>query len=146
MHCTEPKIVNTTPHPINVWSPDWCALYRQGECDYRGGCCKYCHYWEEARPEVIQPCGVLINAAVTEEEAGVHPSGARLVRTVFKPDTKSLEVLAELEAANPGAVIVGSIIAAQAFPGRVFALCPAPGYERVAPDKKRMLPDKFTVF
>ena len=43
-------------------------------------------------------------------------------------------------------VIVGSIIAAQAYPGKVFGLTPVPGYERVAPAEKRMSSDKFVTF
>jgi hypothetical protein len=43
-------------------------------------------------------------------------------------------------------VVVGSIIAAQAYPGLVVAMTPAPGYERKPPTEKRMRPDKFTVF
>ena len=43
-------------------------------------------------------------------------------------------------------IIVGSIIAAQAYPSLVVAMTPAPGYERVPPDEKRMNPDKFTMF
>jgi hypothetical protein len=51
-----------------------------------------------------------------------------------------------VEAAHPGAVVLGSIIAAQAFPGRVLALTPAPGFERVPPSEKKMRADKFTTF
>ena len=40
----------------------------------------------------------------------------------------------------------GLIIAAQAYPGRVLGMCPAPGYERVAPAEKRMTAQKFTVY
>ena len=43
-------------------------------------------------------------------------------------------------------IVIGSMIAAQAYPGRVVAMCPVPGYERVAPDMKRMRCDKFTTF
>ena len=32
------------------------------------------------------------------------------------------------------------------YPGEVFGLTPVPGYERVAPDDKRMRCDKFTTF
>lgn len=48
------------------------------------------------------------------------------------------------EALDEADVIVGSIIAAQAYPGVVFGGVAAPGYERVA--EKRILPDKFVVF
>jgi hypothetical protein len=94
----------------------------------------------------IEPSGVLINARPIEESAGFHTSGAELVRTRFAADEASEQALTRLEAENPGAIIVGSIIAAQAFPGRVFAMVPAPGFERVAPAEKRMRDDKFTVF
>lgn len=42
--------------------------------------------------------------------------------------------------------IIGSIIAAKAFPGVVFGMTPAKGFERVAPAEKRMNPSKFTTF
>ena len=43
-------------------------------------------------------------------------------------------------------MVVGSIIAAQAYPGLVVAMVPAPGYERRPPAEKRMRPDKFTIY
>lgn len=43
-------------------------------------------------------------------------------------------------------IIIGSIIAAQAYPGKVCAMIPAPGHERVPPAEKRMRTDKFTIF
>jgi hypothetical protein len=43
-------------------------------------------------------------------------------------------------------MIVGSIIAAQAYPGSIKAMIPCEGYERVPPTEKRMRPDKFTVY
>lgn len=51
------------------------------------------------------------------------------------------------EAKRQGAdVIVGSIIAAQAYPGDVCAMIPADGYERVAPNQKRVRTDKFVMY
>ncbi len=47
---------------------------------------------------------------------------------------------------GPSVLIVGSIIAAQAYPQQVVAMTPAPGYERVPPAEKRMRPGKFTVY
>lgn len=115
------KIINVTPHSITMQGKD-------------------------GNVYVVKPCGVLINARVVEEGAGTHPGGAELVRTKFEVDPGSEILLSMLEQENPGAVIVGSIIAAQAFPGRVFAMVPAKGFERVAPAEKRMRDDKFTVF
>ena len=116
------KIINTTPHPITMQGANG-NVYQ------------------------VEPCGVLISARPVEEPAGVgHLSGAELVRTKFVADPASEIALAKLEKENPGAIIVGSIIAAQAFPERVFGMVPAPGFERVPPAEKRMRDDKFTVF
>jgi hypothetical protein len=115
------KIISVTPHPITFQTP-------------------------EGEVYELHPCGVVINATPVEEPAGLHPSGAELVRTRFVASPEAEEALARLEAENPGAVIVGSIIAAQAFPGRVFALVPVKGFERVPPAEKRMRDDKFTTF
>lgn len=43
-------------------------------------------------------------------------------------------------------VVVGSVLAAQAYKGEVAAMTPAKGFERVAPDLKRMNPHKFTIY
>jgi hypothetical protein len=117
----EMLIINTTPHPITMQS-------------------------REGRVYTVEPCGVLVNARPVEEHSGIHPSGAELVRTRFVADPASEEALSRLEAENPGAIIIGSIIAAQVFPGRVLAMVPAPGFERVPPAEKRMRDDKFTTF
>jgi len=115
------KILNVTPHGVTLMSPSG-DVY------------------------TIPPCGVVIGALPTEESAGKSCCGAELVRTNFVAGDESLTALAELEAKHPGAIILGSIIAAQAFPGRVLAMVPAPGFERVPPEQKRMRDDKFTTF
>lgn len=114
-------IINTTPHAVTMMAAD-------------------------SRVYEVPPCGIFINARAVEEPAGTHPSGAALVRTRFVADAANEAALAALESTHPGAVIIGSIIAAQAFPGRVLAMAPAPGFERVPPAEKRMRDDKFTTF
>jgi hypothetical protein len=94
---------------------------------------------------VVPPSGVVINARAVEEPAGGR-DGVEFVRTRFVADEESARVLDKIEAGYPGAFVVGSIIAAQAFPGRVLAMVPVPGFERVPPAEKRMRADKFTVF
>lgn len=115
------KILNTTPHTITMMSQDG-TVYE------------------------VPPCGTIISAKAKEEAAGQHPGGAELVRTRFIAEAANEAALAKLETENPGAIIIGSIIAAQGFPGRVVAMIPAPGFERVPTDQKRMRDDKFTVF
>ena len=140
------KIVNTTPHPCTFQGMD-----KVEYCESCGGAgmgCPFCNHGVATVSNLytVEPCGVLINARPVEEPAGRHPSGAVLVRTRFKATAEAEAELSHLEQENPGAIIVGSIITAQAFPGRVFAMVPVPGFERVPPAEKRMQDDKFTIF
>ena len=111
-------VVNTTPHEI---------------------------YFEEGGKVVKVPCGPMINAKAVEEVAGTV-NGVTLVRTAFQGTPEGEEVIARIKEEAPEAVIVGSIIAAQAFPGKVVGMTPMPGFERVPPAEKRMNPKKFTTF
>lgn len=112
------EVVNTTPHPIT---------FGVGE------------------ETISVPTSVLINAKATETLARTD-AGVDYVKTVFEGTSEGEEVIEKILQECPGAVIVGSIIAAQAYPGKVFGMTPLPGYERVAPAEKRMNPHKFTTF
>lgn len=90
----------------------------------------------------------LINARAVEV-----PVGDLFVKTSFVGDEQGCAVIQHIkdffkeEVKSDGPmVIVGSIIAAQAYPGEVVGMTPVPGYERVAPSEKRMRCDKFTTF
>lgn len=89
----------------------------------------------------------LLNAKVVETQVG-----ADLVTSTFVGSEEGEKIIAQLQDwANENYPsydlrIVGSIIAAQAYPEKVVGMTPAPGYERVAPAEKRMSLDKFTVF
>jgi len=116
------QIINTTPHPITLQSPNG-------------------HVY------AVQPCGVVLGAEPVEKYVGHHKTtGAKLVRVCFMPNKEMGGKLVRLETEHPDAIIVGSMIAARAFPGRVFALVPVEGFERVPPSQKRMRDDKFTTF
>ena len=96
---------------------------------------------------VTVPTSVLINAKA--EEKAVNDL---FVTTVFVGTPEGKEIIRDIEGTyrETGCadklVIVGSIIASQAYPGKVVGLCPVPGFERVTPSEKRMRCDKFTVF
>ena len=113
------EIFNTTPHAINFGVGD--------------------------EVKEVPTCGVLVNASSSEEVVKTE-GGVEFVRTKFTGNDEGRAIIAAMKAANPDAVIVGSIIAAQAYPGEVVAMTPLPGYERVAPAEKRMNPHKFTTF
>jgi hypothetical protein len=112
-------IFNSTPHPLTFWSPDW------------------------PEPVTVEPDEV-INARPVEQVVE-RRNGVTLVRTAFEANEAGEAVIERALAAGAD-VIVGSLIAAQAYPGRVVAMTPVPGYERVPTNEKRMNPDKFTVF
>lgn len=114
-------VLNTTPHPLTM---------------------------QDVNGELITvPTSVLINARA--EEKAVNDL---FVETVFVGTPEGKETIMDIEdtyaktGCSDRLVIVGSIIAAQAYKGKVVGLCPVPGYERVAPSEKRMRCDKFTVF
>lgn len=114
-------VLNTTPHPLTM---------------------------QDVNGELITvPISVLINAKA--EEKAVNDL---FVETVFVGTPEGTEIIRDIEGTFKGTgcsdrlVIVGSIIAAQAYKGKVVGLCPVPGYERVAPSEKRMRCDKFTIF
>ena len=115
-------ILNTTPHPIN-FDVDGAVVVVPNSPD------------------------ALLNAKAVEEVVSDD-----LVRTVFKSTEEGTALVKEIEdwaaKAHPEATlrVVGSIIAAQAYPGSVVAMTPAKGFERVAPAEKRMNPSKFTTF
>ena len=116
------KVVITTPHPVNF-------------------------YWEEAPDKcfVVPGSNILINAKPVEAEVG-QIGVAKLITTKFVGDKETKEALKEFKARHPEVLVVGSIIAAQAYPGLVVGLVPAPGFERVPPAQKRMAPDKFNIY
>jgi len=121
------KIFNGTPHPITFWREDW-------------------------QDVVNVPSYAVINAVPQEEpvdclqpEMAPDYENVWRVRTVFVGNDEGHEIIRQAQEAG-AEIIVGSIIAAQAYPGKVCAMIPAPGYERVPPAAKRMRPDKFTIF
>jgi hypothetical protein len=110
-------VFNSTPHPITFWDESW-----------------------------EEPISVAVDKRIDADptEKVVRKKGTySLVKTVFVATRDGWEVIHDVP---EGVVIIGSIIAAQAYKGFVCAMVPAPGFERVPPDQKRMRPDRFTVF
>ena len=91
----------------------------------------------------VPTSGILINAKVVNQE---NAEGAVTYCTpAFVADEESERNLRLLEESLPaGTLVVGSIVAAQAYPGRVVGMVPAPGFERVPPAEKRMSTSRFT--
>lgn len=114
-------VVNATPHPVMMQDIDGTLVY--------------------------VPNSILINAKAVERKVS-----DLFVKTEFVGTDRGEINIADIKAdfarqfSNGTLIIVGSIIDAQAYPGEVVVMTPVPGYERVAPDQKRMRCDKFITF
>lgn len=116
------NIINVTPHPINFLNNDGTEFE-------------------------VPTSRWVISASTTERIVEKRADGVVLVETVFVSTDEGREAINEIYSEyGPDAIIVGSIIAAQAYPGQVVAMTPAAGFERVPPAEKRMNPHKFTIF
>ena len=118
-------VFNSTPHPLSFQSPE-------GD-------------------KVIIPSSVPTGPWVINAKAQETVVRDDLVKTVFVADSEGEERILTIESwAKENGIkklrVIGSMIAAQAYPGRVFGMIPAPGFERVPPDQKLMRVDKFTTF
>jgi hypothetical protein len=112
-------VVNTTPHPLT--------------------------FEDSVTKELVTVASnmeALVNAKAIETEVRPH-----FVKTIFEPNEDGKQKIKAIkDCLGEEAVIIGSMIAAQAYPGDVFGMTPCPGYERVAPSEKRMSDSKFTTF
>ena len=134
-------IFNATPHVIRFWREDWEGPVEVGPDEVINA---------SIQEEVVKkmPCPVCGQVGSHEYDCYnrmASDGDIRLVKTVFEP-TDEGKAIVERAYKDGADVVVGSIIAAQAYSGWVVAMTPAPGYERVPPAEKRMNPDKFTVF
>lgn len=113
------RILNCTPHNI---------LFLDGDAEVS-----------------VDKCGATLLARPVETPAEER-GRAQLVKTVFETSSQGLEELEAIEREAPGVLLVGSIVSAQAYPGRVVGMIPAAGFERAAPADKRYSSVKYTVF
>jgi hypothetical protein len=124
---TNTKIINTTAHPIH---------FRD----------------RQDKDTIVEPCGLLLNAQSRDEIVEIRnweggEQAIEIVKTRYYPDSEGEKILAYLETTlDEPYLIVGSIIAAMAYPGRVLALIPLKGFERVPPSQKIALAHRFITF
>ena len=118
-------VVNTTPHPITIQDVDETLISIPNDPEYL----------LNASTEEVQVSDLFVQTKFLATDEGY--AILQRIQEEFD-DTESFR--------GCTLVVVGSILAAQAYPGKVAGLCPVPGYERVAPAEKRMRCDKFTIF
>lgn len=126
------KIFNATPHVIRFWCKEW-----DGPVEVETDTIVSAAVIESSYP----PVGTGSAQTYSLRVAGK----ASFVCTGYVPTDGGAAIVRDAYQAGAD-LVVGSIIAAQAYPGVVVAMTPAPGYERVPPAEKRMSPDKFTVY
>lgn len=86
----------------------------------------------------------VINASIKEV-----PVDDLLVKSIFVGNEDGERIINEIYSEfsdSDKVIIIGSLIAAQAYPGKVFGMVAAEGYERKPPEEKLMRSDKFVTF
>lgn len=123
------KILNTTPHPLT--------------------------FQDDNNVVSVPVSGIVINGRPVEKEVplsehmieGGLKGKMTLVQTEFVTDSASMELIHVMEElCGDDVLFIGSLAAAQAYPGTILAMIPQPGFERVPPEQKRMRVDRFTTF
>ena len=151
------RVFNATPHPIRFWEPGWVetwdfASQKAAEAfvrDRLGGMEHELVFHADGSVAVVVQGEVVfpdepINARPVEEIM-TEERGITFVATRFVGNEVGKAIARQ--ALRDGAdVVVGSIVAAQAYPGLVVGTTPAAGFERVPPAKRRMNPQKFVTF
>lgn len=94
---------------------------------------------------VVPPSGATLKADPSDEVVG-RVADAEIVRVAFRRSAEGDAELAAIRAQHPDALIIGSMISAQAFGYPVVALVAAPGHERLPPTARRYRADRFTAF
>lgn len=151
------RVFNATPHPVRFWEPGWVetwdfASQEAAEAfvkDRLGG------MEHTVEPDVDGTVSVVVQGEVVFPD---EPINARPVEEVVREEgdltfvrtrfvgSEEGETVARQALRDGADVVVGSIVAAQAYPGLVVGMTPAAGFERVPPAKKRMNPRKFVTF
>lgn len=114
-------VVNATPHPIRFQDGNGEVVTIDSNLEY------------------------LINAEVQEEVTIDEDLGIEFTQPRFLANEDGWGIISRIRKEHGmDAIIIGSIIAAQAYGGAVCGMVPVPGFERVAPAEKLMRVDKFT--
>lgn len=114
------KIINTTICPINFLT-------------------------ENGAVHTVPPSGAVLEATKVQVPGNIRFK-VQIIKTKFEPDAVSLNLLAQIEEEYPDALILGSQLAAQMFPGRVFAPIPYPGFENIPAAERKMSLERFMSF
>lgn len=107
--------------------------------------CNHAVTFQDGDKPVSVPQGYLINADFKETPHS-EKGAATIVRFKPVPREDNEQFLKWFYEQHPDVLVVGSQIAANAYPGYVYVMTPEPGYERVRDGQKRKSIHKFTTF
>ena len=115
-------IFNATPHPLNFWDPVTKEV-------------------TVAKPDII------INTRPVETVVE-RRQGAEFVTVAYQPEDSGADLIRFIKDEHPNTLIVGSVLAAMAYPGEVVASIPLKGGDRLRSKtaSRRVCSDRFTTF
>lgn len=107
--------------------------------------CNHDVTFQDGEELISVPSAYLVNAKI-EEEYHSEEGSAQFVKIKYVPEEESKKFVNWFRKRNPDVLMVGSMIAALAFPEDIVVMTPVPGYERVRDGQKRKSIEKFTTF
>lgn len=116
-------IFNATPHPLNFYD------------------------LKEEKVTLARPDAV-INTRPVEQVEGEW-NEVTFVKVTYSPEEKGLKLIDNIRLEYPDIIIVGSVLAAMAYPGEVVASIPLKGSSdrlRSKTSSRRVCSDRFTIF
>jgi hypothetical protein len=100
--------------------------------------------WKHPNWKIVESDGRVINAYANVTKVK-EVNGVEFVTTFFSPVPDGLNIIQSVREEYPDALIVGSVIAAQAYPEEVVA--PVPWHRgRENKHQKQMRPNRFSIF
>lgn len=103
------------------------------------------HFYVDGKRPVVAPTDGIVNAAPETADVLVN-NRYTLVSVKFNPIASGWEVINRIKGERADALIVGSMIAAQTYPGDVVASVPYHGSRGFSQFKKLIRSDRFTIF
>lgn len=103
------------------------------------------YFEHESKVIELPQSGYIINAYM-QETTVKYSNGIEFVRENFIKDKEGTAFLKRIKEDYPNAIVIGSITAAQAYPGEVVALTPCKICNDISHSEKRMNIDKFLIY
>jgi hypothetical protein len=116
------SVFNATPHPLNF-------------------------YDVKTKEVTVAESDIILNTRPIET-LQERWKGVEFVSVEYRPEDNGLDLLRFIHREHPESLIVGSVLAAMAYPGEVVASIPLKGGDRLKSNtsSRRVCSDRFTIF